>query len=472
MRINTPYVPYLALALLVLVVKVVQVAVDATPLLFLGDSETYVYSAVEGYMPICRSFVYGWPIRWWGLETGSIMGLIIAQVVAGGITAWLVGAVLLYFYRVRPWVAGAATLAFAFDPLQLLHERMVMAETFSLLFFALLMVLALSYLRRPRVLTLAGVCGLGLVLVSLRIMFVPLVLAAAVLLPVVGWVSQPAERRRTRWSRALVHLGIAVVLTAWLHGAYRGHVGKVFRQPPAYQYYDGLMLMAAWAPILQPEDAPEPRVAELLRRQVDDPVYPLSNRYIREMQLWDANGLAGRLQTLLADDVPAANACAKQICRAALAHRPGAVIDLAWQSLVEYVFRWDRFHLRLWIEQGSDRFPDPKFVALLRDRLAWDAAEVHATRTPSKRYHLIAGPWYVFLFFSPVLWLVPLVRGSTFPRSSGFLLFTLTALLVVVLCVTSPVAVYRYLHPLSFTAMLALGSLATPRKEAGSSLDI
>lgn len=472
MRFNTPYVPYLALALLVLVVKVVQVGVDATPLLFLGDSETYVYSAVEGFMPICRSFVYGWPIRWWGLATGSIMGLVIAQVVAGGITAWLVGAVLLYFYRVRFGVATALTLAFAFDPLQLLHERLVMAETFSLLIFALLVVLALSYLRQPRVLTLAGVCGLGLVLVSLRIMFVPVVLAAAVLLPVVGWVSQPAELRRARWGRALAHLGMAVALTAVLHGAYRGHVGKVFRQPPAYQYYDGLMLMAAWAPILQPEDAPDSRVAELLKRQADDPVYPLTNRYIREMQLWEASGLAGRLQAIYGGDIPAANACAKKICRAALVRRPGAVVDLAWQALVDYAFRWDRFRFRLWIEQGSDRFPDPAFVTLLRDRLAWDAANVHAVRTPSKRYHLIAGPWYVFLFFSPVLWLVPMVRGSPFQRSAGFLLFTLTVLLVVVLCVTSPVAVYRYLHPLSFTALLALGTMEKKRRGRVLTFDI
>lgn len=469
MRWSPSYRPYLILALSVLVVKVLQVAVDATPLLFLGDSETYVFSAAEGFMPICRSFVYGWPIRWWGLATGSVLGLLTAQVVAGGITAWLLGATLLYFFRVRLWVAGALTLAFAFDPLQLLHERMVMAETFSLLFFALLVVLALSYLRQPRLAALTGVCVLGVALVSLRIVFVPVVLAVAVLLPVLGWVGESAASRRTRWRIRLVHLTVALALTAALQGAYRGHVGRVFKQPPAYQYYDGLMLLAAWAPVLQPPDARDPRVAELLRRQAVDPDLPLRDRFRRESQLWDTGGLVNRLLDLYGGNIPAANACAKAVCRDVVRHRPGALLSFAWQAFMDYAFRWDRFRDRLWIEQGSDRSPEPKFLALLQTRLGWDATSVHATRTPSKRYHLQAGPWYVFLLLSPVLWLVPVVMGTPFERRSGLLMLLLTSMLFAVIILTSPAAVYRYLHPFSFTALLSLGLL---KKTPGSSLDI
>lgn len=456
---NRSYVPYLALALMVLVAKVLQAWADAVPLLFLGDSETYIYSAVEGFTPICRSFVYGWPIRWWGLETGSIMGVVIAQIVAGGITAWLVGAALLYFYRVRFRVAGGMTMVFAFDPMQILHERMVLAETFTLLFFALQLVLALSYLRRPLLVTLVSVCGLGLVVVSLRIMFVPVVLAMAVLLPVGAWLNQPAARRRTWWWPGLVHLGVAVAVTAALHGAYRQHIGKAFGGwPPAYQYYDGLMLLAAWAPILQPGDATEPPVAELLKQQADDPGLPLDNRFMREEQLWTDGGLVERLRALFKRDDLAANTCAKRVCRATLRRDPLAVLQLAGQAFADY-FRWDRYPLRLWVEQGSNRFPTPEFLALLRERLTWDAAEVHVTPTPSKRFHLIAAPWYVFLFCSPLLWLAVMARGSPFERISGLLLFGLTALLVAVLCATGVTTVFRYLHPFSFTALLSAGVL-------------
>lgn len=458
---NRTYVPYLALALMVLVAKVLQAWVDAAPLLFLGDSETYISSAVEGFTPICRSFVYGWPIRWWGLNNGSIMGLVIAQIVAGGITAWLVGAALLYFYHVRFRVAGVMTMVFAFDPLQILHERMVLAETFALLFFALQLVLALSYLRRPRLVTLVSVCGLGLVVVSLRIMFVPVVLAMAVLLPVGAWLNQPCARRRTWWGPGLVHLVLAVSVTAALHGAYRQHIGKAFGGwPPAYQYYDGLMLLAAWAPILQPGDATEPLVAELLKQQADDPDLPLDNRLMRESQLWANGGLVERLKVVFEGNALAANTCAKRVCRAALRRDPGAVLRLAWQSFGDYAFRWDRHGLRLWSEQGSDRQPSAPFQALLRERLAWNAAEVHSTPTPSKRFHLMAGPWYVFLFFSPLLWLATVAGGSSFERISGLLLFGFTALLVAVLCATGATTVLRYLHPFSFTALLAAGVLA------------
>ena len=49
--------------------------------------------------------------------------------------------------------------------------------------------------------------------------------------------------------------------------------------------------------------------------------------------------------------------------------------------------------------------------------------------------------------------------GSSFERISGLLLFGFTALLVAVLCVTGATTVLRYLHPFSFTALLAAGVL-------------
>ena len=111
------------------------------------------------------------------------------------------------------------------------------------------------------------------------------------------------------------------------------------------------------------------------------------------------------------------------------------------------------------MEQGSDRSASPELIAALREHLAWDASATHTTPTPSKRYHLAAGPWYVFLFFSPLVWLAPIALGPSFHRSSGLLLFALTALLVAVLCGTAVAAVYRYLHPFSFTGLLSLGVL-------------
>jgi hypothetical protein len=456
---NKKYLPYLVLALLVLVVKALQAWVDATPLFFLGDSENYIFSAIEGYYPIDRSFVYGWPIRWWGLNSGSIMGLMSAQILAGGITAWLLGAALLYFYRARFWVAGVMTIVFAFDPLQLLQERMVLAETFALLVFALQLVLMLSYLRQPRLLALAGVCALGLVVVSLRFMFIPVALALAVLVPAIRWIFLPSSLRRAQGWRSLAHLAVAVALTAWGHGAYRSHMGKIYGQPPAYNYYDGLILLAAWAPAVQPVDASTPHVAEVVQRQARDPVFPLADHALREAQLWVTSGLRDRLQTALNGDAVAANAEAKRMCRSMVRRDPGALVRIAWQTFMDYAFRWDRFTHQLSDDQGALRSPNAKLLAALRDRLAWEAAETHATPTLVKRYHLAAGPWYVFLFFSPLLWLAPFVNGSSFQRSSALLLFALTALLLAVLCGTAPAATYRYLHPFSFTGLLALGVL-------------
>jgi hypothetical protein len=92
--------------------------------------------------------------------------------------------------------------------------------------------------------------------------------------------------------------------------------------PPAFQYEDGLFLISAWAPILQPEDAPNPEVAAVIRKGSEFGLRDLSSR---NAQHYAADGLVGRIHMVTPNDLN--NFCKKLALRAAL-HHP---VDLAEQ---------------------------------------------------------------------------------------------------------------------------------------------
>jgi len=153
---------------------------------------------------------------------GTLTTLIFAQVLVSAATAWLFALALLRFFRVHFAVAIAASIAFVLDPLQIVHERLVMTETFTMFIFAGHLLLGFSYLRHPRLVTLAAVCLTGILLVSLRIVYTPIVLAEAVLLPVTRWT---LARDWSRTKGLALHLSLSVLMTLVLHGGYRYLVG-------------------------------------------------------------------------------------------------------------------------------------------------------------------------------------------------------------------------------------------------------
>ena len=77
------------------------------------------------------------------------------------------------------WVVAVTAIAYAFEPLALIHERLILAETVALFCLALFVLVGLVYIRQPRwyltiLLVLLGTIGL-----SLRTSFIPVVVIAA-----------------------------------------------------------------------------------------------------------------------------------------------------------------------------------------------------------------------------------------------------------------------------------------------------
>src|SRR6185503_21367923 len=136
-------------AVAALSIKLVWFAIDRVPLFYMGDSRSYLQAAVWGRLLLDRSNSYAWLIWLISVLPETLTTLVLAQTLAGAATAWILAFCLLRYFKVRPAIAVAAAVIFAVEPLQILHERMVLAESFAMLMLAVYLLLCLSYLARP-----------------------------------------------------------------------------------------------------------------------------------------------------------------------------------------------------------------------------------------------------------------------------------------------------------------------------------
>ncbi len=240
-------------------VKLLFFLLDPQPKFFQGDSFSYLYTAVTGWIPSDRSFAYGFIIRWLTKCAHSLTPLIAGQCLASLGTCWLVFHISRAHFGLSAKLAIAAACCCALDPLQLYYERAVMTEAFGTFFFALCMAVALQYMVRPRLRTLLFLTLLSMAPVSLRVNFIlpavgicllpPLYLAVkhALFCPV-GEALSPqscADRKfwKASWFRYAGHFGAACACVFALHETYRykvGHPGY-----PAYIPHEGFSISSA-----------------------------------------------------------------------------------------------------------------------------------------------------------------------------------------------------------------------------------
>ena len=191
---------------------------------------------------------------------------------------------LLRYFRAKPVIAMSFACLCALEPLQLMSERFVMTEAVATFGFALYLWTALSFLRTGRLSTLIAVQVLGVVLVSLRYSFLPLVLILAVALPILTI----QKTRRVSWRPILVRLALAIVTSQMLLLGYRHLYGFLEHTKPAYLSRDGYFLLADMAPIIVPEDFPVPGQRAEFFQKIRIPLKDLNNR---PLQRWAEGGL-------------------------------------------------------------------------------------------------------------------------------------------------------------------------------------
>lgn len=154
----------------------------------------------------------------------------------------ILGMLLLRYFRTKPVLASIFACLCAFEPLQLMAERF-MTETFATFGFALYLWTALSFLRSKQLSTLIAVQALGVVLISLRYSFMPLILILSVALPILAGY----KGVRFSWRPLLVRLAVAIVTSQMLLAGYRHLYGFLAHTKPAYLSGDGEFLVADMA---------------------------------------------------------------------------------------------------------------------------------------------------------------------------------------------------------------------------------
>lgn len=163
--------------------KLILFVLDSNPQVFLGDSMSYLTTAMKQRIPPDRSFVYGYLVNSLTARSRSLNSLLAVQSVMGIATSMLSALILFRFFRVSFAVSAAIAFLMTLEPQQLLYERFVMTESMSTAIFALFLFVALEYLRTRKVWLLAALQAAGVLLVAFRLSFVPMLMVATVTVP-------------------------------------------------------------------------------------------------------------------------------------------------------------------------------------------------------------------------------------------------------------------------------------------------
>ena len=97
---------WLALPAVLAAVKLAWFLADHTPMLFLGNSESYLATATIGWIPPDRSFLYGYLLRFLALGTGSLQPLIAVQAACSVVVALLLASLLAGAFAIPKRVAA------------------------------------------------------------------------------------------------------------------------------------------------------------------------------------------------------------------------------------------------------------------------------------------------------------------------------------------------------------------------------
>jgi hypothetical protein len=437
--------------LALLALKFGLVLVDGKPSVFMGDSGSYLYTALHDYIPHDRSFAYGLLLRPLAVWPHSLQFLVFAQAAMSAVSAWLIAVILTRVFFVRFRRAALLSLLCALEPLQLISERYVMTDTPALSLFAVMATISVAFCRRSSQVLLACALLSGVALISIRMSYLPIVLLNSVLLPLVWFWRSTGRRGFRAWALLIVWLGAGQLM---LYGYRRVNASVSGMAKPEYLYADGIILVSEVAPILTPSDFPPEAPWQRVIARVG---LPLGNPREREGHIFSPRGLTAALRAEVPDEYRA-NQMAKRIASHAMAAHPINLARLALSTWKEF-FDLSQFRGSLVYDEGGLRKSDEDFGHEILQSLGTDL-RAQSSDGPVWRWHRAAIPWYWFLVTAPLV--IPFVvawkrRRMDLPSSLivGYLM-----LLFVQTIVISTHAEARYLMSVAWLGFLAFGILS------------
>jgi len=467
--------------LAIVALKFLLLALDPLPKLYLGDSLSYLWTAISGWIPPDRSYFYGYVIRWLSGWTQSLTSLLIVQVFLGAVIA----ITLAWVCRVMFGLSEALSYFFGFlcaiDPLQLAWERYVMTETFSLFFYALVLQQSFVYLRDRRITTLVVIQCLSIITIGFRMIFLVIVEVMAFALPLIAFLSEiksgetatAVRSGRLRFlNRASFwgHLATSVVAMFLLDQGYKQANGFLSHREPDHLYGTGYFLLAAWAPTLQPQDAADSRLAEIIQHGSE---FGLRNPSLRLAQRFTPGCLIDRWRHTETDERKSSQ-IARRTALNAFLRNPAAVIGLAAKT---YFASWSREMMEnsaksdvafgipedqrqlaaLGIPKDQGQLAEQQLRSQNAERfhLVLTSADLASNpQTLTKWYYIAGWPYYFVVLLSPLLSFVLLFVAAN--KACPLLLFVHSAVMFAVTFLLTTYPAPRFLHSLSFLTILIL----------------
>ncbi len=430
-------------------IKLLFYLLDPQPAFHFGDSAAYLATALNGYIPRDRSFTYGFLLRPLVTATHSLLPALLFQMLLSAVASFIAGLCLLRFFRTGFPIALTFTALCALDPLQLMSERLIMTENAATFSFAVLFLACLWYLKSRRLSVLFLVQVIGVLLVSLRIGFLPLVLVLSVVLPLMHWRKGAGQ---PNWE-VYDALFLAVLSSQAMLWGYRHVYGDLTQEAPAYLSRDGYFLLADMSPIVTPADYPDAAKREQVFGHL---TFPLRNPDSRRPTRWMEGGLCSAVLKASGNDESLANRIARQTAIAAIRRNPTGVL---WLGAFTYREFFDREKL-LWtlrLEQGQMVEPDGNEVALMRYFRPLDVTHRNFN-TIIGRWQNVSTLWCWMVILTPLLALLASAVWGRQTIAADW--FTLLCSLILLAAAVIPVDIAspRYLLPLSWLTLVIIGS--------------
>lgn len=458
---------WLFFAALIFSIKFFIFCTDPLPMFFLGDSASYIQTALTGWIPPDRSFVYGFLIEITAVAAHSLTSLIILQVFISGLNAIFLAYVLQKFFTVDANLAFLCGYMCALEPLQLMFERYVMTETFSLFLFVIYLILCFHYLMRPCLMLLALIQIAGVAIISFRLSFLPIILINAFILPLIVVPSIGKKYSVTFISlktffqkvgllkkisiTVIFHIIVSIGLTYALHFSYKTLNGYLSDKPHAYQYQDGIFLLSFWGPIVEPIDFPRHDLRDAVFNNLR---FNLKDRHQRSANRWQEGGIISNLNRAIPDMVEA-NEVAKITALNALKRDPIGIFKLAASSFVDY---WNLNLLQASLSNSRGEMQLPEyFLELLHKNFNLWANDLPFLKTFTNKYYYFAWPWYLFLLFTPLFGLIALFMRYKAGCLNEFFVFLCSIILVLMASILIEGPTIRYLHSLGWLVFLFIG---------------
>ena len=468
LRNNTnPTTYWFSLILVVIGVKLLVFLIDPLPMFYFGDSWSYLSTALYGLIPADRSFIYGFLIRSTAVASHSLTTLILLQVLTSAMNAIMVSFILRRFFELTPKLSFIMGLLCAIEPLQLMYERYVMTEAFSLFLFVLYMLLVFFYLEKPRLKFLVFFQVAGVFLISLRLSFLPFVLFNTVFVPLLTlpvFLRKEKEENhdQSRYRRILsqlnpfahttaLHVILAFALTISLHQGYQHLNGWLSQKPPAYQYQSGIFVLAFLGPIVEPVDFPYPESRDAVFGNLK---YDLKDRHKRALHHWHPGGLIARLHEAVPDMLEA-DSVARTTVQNALMRDPLGIVRLAAATFSDY---WNLHLLNITMlsDRGEIFLPD-FMLETLEDSFNLIGDELPFVKTFTNQYYLHAWGWFLFLLMSPLIGVIAFFMCRGVRRRFIAVIVLAASVSVVMGCTLVQDPTIRFLHSLGWLVFLMLG---------------